>query len=82
MSKLAKALSSVVVVALATVAISACGSGGETATEGGEITIAQSSQPDFLDPALSYTVNGWEPMWLVYTPPSPTATRRARRAPS
>ena len=25
--------------------------------------------PDFLDPALSYTVNGWEPMWLVYTPP-------------
>ena len=21
-----------------------------------------------MDPALSYTVNGWEPMWLVYTP--------------
>ena len=43
------------------------GSGGATA-EGGEITISQSSQPDYLDPALSYTVNGWEPMWLVYTP--------------
>lgn len=32
------------------------------------MTIAQASQPDFLDPALSYTVHGWEPMWLVYTP--------------
>ncbi|MCB0828115.1 MAG: ABC transporter substrate-binding protein [Solirubrobacterales bacterium] len=40
-------------------------SGGES---GGSITISQTSQPDFLDPALSYTVNGWEPMWLVYTP--------------
>jgi peptide/nickel transport system substrate-binding protein len=37
--------------------------------EGGSITLAQTSQPDYLDPALSYTVNGWEPMWLVYTPP-------------
>src|SRR2546423_13124779 len=35
---------------------------------GGSITIAQSAQPDFLDPALSNTLNGWEPMWLVYTP--------------
>ncbi len=58
----------------ASLAIAACGSdsssdssGGEP-IEGGEITISQTSQPDYLDPALSYTVNGWEPMWLVYTP--------------
>jgi peptide/nickel transport system substrate-binding protein len=44
------------------------GGGGGEAKEGGSITISQTSQPDFLDPALSYTVNGWEPMWLVYTP--------------
>ncbi len=57
------------------VALAACGddessdSGGGGATaEGGEITISQTSQPDYLDPALSYTVNGWEPMWIVYTP--------------
>jgi peptide/nickel transport system substrate-binding protein len=60
-------------------AISACGDddddgggdegGGGAAKTGGEITIAQTSQPDYLDPALSYTVNGWEPQWLVYTPP-------------
>jgi peptide/nickel transport system substrate-binding protein len=45
------------------------GGGGGQAKQGGSITIAQTSQPDYLDPALSYTVNGWEPQWLVYTPP-------------
>jgi peptide/nickel transport system substrate-binding protein len=45
------------------------GGGGGEARQGGSITIAQTSQPDYLDPALSYTVNGWEPQWLVYTPP-------------
>jgi peptide/nickel transport system substrate-binding protein len=44
------------------------GGGGGEARKGGSITISQTSQPDFLDPALSYTVNGIEPMWLVYTP--------------
>ncbi len=43
------------------------GSSGE-AKNGGSITISQTSQPDFLDPALTYTVNGIEPLWLVYTP--------------
>jgi peptide/nickel transport system substrate-binding protein len=47
----------------------ATGGGGGAAKQGGSITIAQTSQPDYLDPALSYTVNGWEPQWLVYTPP-------------
>jgi peptide/nickel transport system substrate-binding protein len=60
-------------IALAGLAVAGCGSdddeGGGAAKKGGEITIAQTSQPDYLDPALSYTVNGWEPMWLVYTPP-------------
>jgi peptide/nickel transport system substrate-binding protein len=44
------------------------GGGGGAAKDGGSITISQTSQPDFLDPALSYTVNGIEPLWLVYTP--------------
>jgi peptide/nickel transport system substrate-binding protein len=34
--------------------------------QGGSITIAQSTQPDALDPALSYQLGGTEPMWLVY----------------
>src|ERR671917_1177839 len=44
------------------------GGGGGAAKSGGSVTISQTSQPDFLDPALSYTVNGIEPLWLVYTP--------------
>src|SRR4051794_20208998 len=47
---------------------SSSGGGGGTAKEGGSITISQTSQPDFMDPALTYTVNGIEPLWLVYTP--------------
>ena len=54
------------------VALAACGGDDEdesgATAEGGEVTIAQSSQPDYLDPALTYTVNGIEPLWLVYTP--------------
>ncbi len=44
------------------------GGGGGDAKSGGSITISQTSQPDYLDPALTYTVNGIEPLWLVYTP--------------
>jgi peptide/nickel transport system substrate-binding protein len=49
-------------------ALAAFGGCGDDDNVAGSITIAQTSQPDFLDPALSYTLNGWEPMWLVYTP--------------
>ena len=52
------------------VTVAACGSSSDSGSDeaSGSITIAQTSQPDYLDPALSYTVNGWEPMWIVYTP--------------
>lgn len=51
-----------------------CGSSSDgdeasSGKSGGSITIAQGSQPDALDPALAYTSNSWEPLWLVYTPP-------------
>ena len=69
------ALLGAMAVAGGSVGLAACGddddsgdSGGGAAVEGGEMTLAQTSQPDFMDPALSYTVNGWEPMWIVYTP--------------
>jgi peptide/nickel transport system substrate-binding protein len=44
------------------------GGGGGDAKSGGSVTISQTSQPDHLDPTLTYTVNGIEPLWLVYTP--------------
>src|ERR671917_1321819 len=45
------------------------GGGDGEAKKGGSITISQTSQPDYMDPALTYTVNGIEPLWLGYTPP-------------
>ena len=42
--------------------------GGGEAKSGGSAVFAETSQPDYLDPALGYTVNAIEPMWLVYTP--------------
>jgi peptide/nickel transport system substrate-binding protein len=65
------------VAALSLFVIAACGDdddddggggGGGDGKSGGSVTISQTSQPDHLDPALTYTVNGIEPLWLVYTP--------------
>ena len=54
--------------AATTTAAAATAGAAATAKTGGSITISQTSQPDYLDPALTYTVNGIEPLWLVYTP--------------
>ena len=70
------ALLGALVLAGGTVGVAACGDdddddggdGGAAAT-GGEITMAQTSQPDYLDPALGYTVNAIEPFFATYLPP-------------
>ena len=50
----------------------ACGGGSSSSsssgTEGGEINGTVTSFPDYLDPQLSYTVEGWEGLWNVYVP--------------
>ncbi len=57
---------------VASFGIVACGDddegdgGGGTGKSGGTIKIAHASFPDFLDPALSYTVDGWGALNLVY----------------
>jgi ABC-type transport system substrate-binding protein len=35
---------------------------------GGDINVALTSFPDYVDPKLSYTLEGWEVLWNVYTP--------------
>ena len=47
--------------------LAACGScsGGK---EGGTLTGTYASFPDYLDPALSYTVEGWTAMYDTYLP--------------
>ena len=68
----------------ATLGLAACGgddddggggtsTGGAAATDGdgktgGTIRTAYTSFPDYLDPALSYTQEGWQSLWTVYTP--------------
>jgi peptide/nickel transport system substrate-binding protein len=47
-------------------ALGSCG--GDEAEQGGTVKVAMSAFPDFMDPQLSYTVEGWESLWLVYTP--------------
>jgi peptide/nickel transport system substrate-binding protein len=63
----------IVAAVVATAIVGGCGDSDETGTAagktGGSLTLAQSSQPDSLDPALAYTANSWEPLWVVYTPP-------------
>jgi peptide/nickel transport system substrate-binding protein len=78
MAKLGRRALVLLVACLSMFVIAACGDdddgggggggGGGEAQEGGSITISQTSQPDYLDPALMYTVNAIEPSWLVYTP--------------
>ncbi len=78
MGKFGRRALALLVAALSLFVIAACGGdddddgggggGGGEAKQGGSITISQTAQPDHLDPALTYTVNGIEPGWLVYTP--------------
>ena len=35
---------------------------------GGQATMNLTSFPDYLDPALSYTTEGWQALWTAYTP--------------
>ncbi len=72
MGKLGKALAVVASTAVAGVGLTACGDsgggGGGTAHEGGDMNITLTSFPDYLDPQLSYTLEGWEGLWNTYEP--------------
>jgi peptide/nickel transport system substrate-binding protein len=55
-------------VAASAVGLAACGSGGSSGKEGGTLTGSYASFPDYLDPGLSYTAEGWTAMYDTYTP--------------
>jgi peptide/nickel transport system substrate-binding protein len=57
--------------AVAAFGIAACGGGSSSSSsgkEGGTINGTLTSFPDYLDPQLSYTLEGWEGLWNVYVP--------------
>lgn len=51
---------------VATLALAACGSSG--GGKGGTLTGSYASFPDYLDPALSYSQEGWTAMYDTYLP--------------
>ncbi|MDT5324047.1 MAG: peptide/nickel transport system substrate-binding protein [Mycobacterium sp.] len=70
---LRKALTIVGVTALTAFGVAACGgdsgsSGSGGGSGGGEINVSMTSFPDYVDPQLSYTLDGWEVMYNTYTP--------------
>jgi peptide/nickel transport system substrate-binding protein len=50
----------------------ACGGGSDSTSDGGSgggaIAVTMTSFPDYVDPQLSYTVEGWETLYNVYVP--------------
>ena len=76
MGKLGRRALVLLVAALAMLAFASCGGdddddggggGGGGGGKGGDLKITGTSYPDFLDPGLSYTVDGWEALHLAYT---------------
>ena len=71
MSKLKRAITIVSLTAVATFGVAACGGekgGGGGGAKGGDINVTMTSFPDYVDPQLSYTLEGWEVLWNTYTP--------------
>ena len=50
------------------IALSACGSSSSSGKEGGVLQGAYTSFPDYMDPQISYTAEGWTTMQNVYIP--------------
>jgi peptide/nickel transport system substrate-binding protein len=76
-SKLGKVFALSSVVAVAIFALAACGSDDDNGSSsgssasgggGGAINVTMTSFPDYLDPQLSYTLEGWEVLYPTYTP--------------
>jgi peptide/nickel transport system substrate-binding protein len=75
MNKLRKVTAIGCVAAFAAFGVAACGgdssdssSSSSSGSGGGDVNVTMSSFPDYVDPQLSYTVEGWETLYNVYTP--------------
>lgn len=73
MRKLTAVIAVLVLAALAAIGLASCGggddsSGGGSGQKGGTLNGTYASFPDYLDPALSYTAEGWTAMADVYIP--------------
>jgi len=67
LKKVALVLLAVVLAVGSALGLTACG-GSSSGKEGGTLTGTYASFPDYLDPALSYTMEGWTAMYNTYLP--------------
>jgi peptide/nickel transport system substrate-binding protein len=70
LKKLAMVIAVLGLAAVTAIGLASCGSGsgGSSGKEGGTLNVTYASFPDYLDPALSYTAEGWTAMGEVYIP--------------
>ena len=72
MKKLRAVIAVLVLAAVAALGLASCGGGGSSTggggKEGGTLNGTYASFPDYLDPALSYTAEGWTAMADIYIP--------------
>ena len=75
MKRLVKTIAFLALTAAAAIGLASCGGGDDKSSggggggkEGGILNVTYGSFPDFMDPALSYTVEGWTAMAEVYLP--------------
>jgi len=74
LKKLGAVIAVLVLAALSTIGLASCGGGSSTSGGGGEgqkggtLDGTYASFPDYLDPALSYTAEGWTAMADTYIP--------------
>lgn len=73
MKKLGALIAVLVLAATAAIGLASCGGGDDTSgggggKQGGILNATYASFPDYMDPALSYTAEGWTAMADVYLP--------------
>ncbi|HEX4307314.1 MAG TPA: ABC transporter substrate-binding protein [Solirubrobacterales bacterium] len=56
-------------IAMVALLVAGCGGGAdESSPEGSILKVTYASFPDYLDPSLSYSLEGWGAMWETYVP--------------
>lgn len=68
MKKSGALIAVLVLAAIAAIGLASCGSSSSGGKEGGTMKGTYASFPDYLDPALSYTAEGWTAMYDTYLP--------------
>jgi peptide/nickel transport system substrate-binding protein len=68
LNKLGVVLAVTAASALAMFGLDSCGGASSGGKEGGTLQVTYASFPDYLDPQLSYTAEGWTAMYDTYIP--------------